>query len=151
MKNLLFIFILFNCVTNTSISQTVSQAYKINEALAKDSAAQNELSINLLEMSMGANEKDAFVANAASDCSTNTYMSVDLLNAYVGLYPLMLDARDQETIKRYIPIYSRQATKAIERCTTLINKLLPSAKSPAIISEIQKVRNLMVKTKANLP
>ena len=152
MKKIMCIFGVLICgVIWPCIAQTTSQAALKSGAIDIDSADLRVININLLEMAIGSNGNDAVVANGVSDCAGEAVSAINLANAYLSMYSLMVDGRDQATIKKYIPISSKNASKLIDACNSLTNKLLPKTKSQALIAEIQKARDLLSKIKSELP
>jgi hypothetical protein len=152
MKKFICIFGMLICgVMQPCIAQTTSQAALKNGAIDGYSADLRVININLLEMAIGSSGNDVVVANGVSDCAGEAVAATDLANAYLSMYSLMVDGRDQATIKKFIPISSKNASKLIDACNSLTNKLLPKTKSQALIAEIQKARDLLSKIKSELP
>ena len=152
MKKIICIFGVLICgVIQPCKAQTTSQAALKSGVIDRASADLRVININLLEMAIGSSGNDDVVASGVSDCAGEAVASIDLANAYLSMYSLMVDGRDQATIKKFIPTVSKYASKMIDACNSLKNKLLPKTKSQALIAEIQKARDLLSKIKSELP
>jgi len=134
--------VLILAVQASCIAQTVAQSAVISAKLDKTGMELSQTIINLRQMN-DVNLPDSDLISYATDSASGADTSFDKLNVYVSIHSLMVDARDQAMVKRFIPLQAKSALKVADRTLPYINKLLAKLKSQAAILELQKARDLI--------
>lgn len=144
---LITIFSLSVTFTLPVAAQTQKQAESFSLFLQTQTENLGQASSNLLSMQGGLNGDELSAADSAYIAATNVQHYFDMLNLAVSIYILMVDSRDQATVKKYLILLSSQSAKAADLSLQSINRQLVRLSSPAVVSEVQKIRDLIIKIK----
>ena len=126
-------------------AQTQDKAAKLSDFLDKTGQELNTSETNLAQMGMGMQSPDIDVILMIHSYSDEAGWYADKLSMVVFIYAVMLDKRDQATVKKMMVTQAKQSVRGSDRSIENINKLLDKLRSPAAIAEAQKARDLVQK------
>lgn len=126
-------------------AQTQAQAAKLSDFLDKSG---QELSIsgrNLIQMAMGMQSPEMDVLSMIHSSSSEAAWYADKLSQVTFIYSVMLDKRDQATVKKMMVMQVKQSVRGSNTSIEQVNKMLGKLQSPAAVAEAQKCRDLIQK------
>lgn len=126
-------------------AQTQDQAAKLSDFLDKAEQELNTSGINLAQMAMGIQSPEADALLMINSSSSEAVWYADKLSMVVFIYSVMLDKRDQATVKKMMVTQAKQSVRGSDTSIEQINKVLGKLRSPAAIAEAQKARDLVQK------
>lgn len=126
-------------------AQTQDQAAKLANFLDKTGPELDTSGMNLLQMAMGMQSPEMDVLSMIQSSSSNAAQYAEKLSMVVFIYSVMLDKRDQATVKKMMVTQAKQSVRASDTSIEQINKVLGKLRSSAVIAEAQKTRDLVQK------
>lgn len=131
-------------------AQTIKQADGLVSFLQTHTVDLGQASSNFISMQAGLKENESISANMVYDAVTNVQNYFDTLYLVVSIYVQMADSRDQATVRKYLALLSNQSVKSADKGLQVINRELARLSSPAAISEVQKMRDLIIKIREEI-
>lgn len=130
-------------------SQSLAQASKLGVFLDNNISELNRVQINLLQMDDPATSVEPYISNV-TELIGGAIQAISNVSEYSTIYSLMVDTKDQSTVKKFLSIKAKNSIIISKYCVDKINKSLVRFKSPAAVSEVQGARDLILKMQAEI-
>jgi hypothetical protein len=124
-------------------AQTQAQAAKLSDFLDKTGRELTTSGMNLLQMSMEMRSPEMDVLSMIHSSSSEAAWYADKLSQVTFIYSVMLDKRDQATVKKMMVMQVKQSVRGSNTSIEQVNKMLGKLQSPAAVAEAQKCRDLI--------
>ena len=130
-------------------SQTQEQLNNLSAFLDNGIQELGRVNMNLLQMNDPSTSVEPSLTHAI-DLVTTVDHAMGRVNIYVGVATLMAYEADLKMVKSMLQGEVRNARKITEFCISKINIVLPKLKSPAVILEVQRARDQIVKIQVEI-
>ena len=145
--------VILSVASFSAYAQTKEQAANLEVFLSRICDELDKIAKNLGDIGFALQPDEGEFPMRISDNFTNVSKELDTLSMVAAMYSLMIDHRDQMTVKRYFLILAKLQVRSIERVTQSTDRRLAYMKSSAAIEEskkgvelIQKVRREVQRT-----
>ncbi len=134
-------FLLLALIT-TARAQTVEQVGKLSDFFERSSKELAQIKENLLGMADTPAAESGNILNIY-DSITHAECVFDQLHIVATILSIMKDSRDQAAVRMYLVVLGKGAVKQSNATLRFTNRELARNRSPAVIAEMQKARDLV--------
>jgi hypothetical protein len=148
MRNFLTVVALLMCCLSNGNAQTQSESAQLSDFLQTMQKKLSQSQRALVDMAggMAANSNEYYPVS-------KVYERLFLTNAYIGqlytlaaIYSQMVASKDQAILKRFFIMQTTVSIRDMEGVISATNKDSSKLQSPAVVTEVQGVKELLRKT-----
>ena len=117
--------------------------------LGKNSIELSRMHMNLLQMNNTVPRVEPYLDNTVDNVDV-AIQHIDKVMVYAQVYMLMIDETDRYRVRMLLGFQAKNSIKSLDYSIEKMNGYLVRFQSQAVISEVQKVRDLVLKIKAEI-
>lgn len=137
-------------LTSFANAEPVKAGAELNDFVMKTQGDLDQPVSNLLSMANGLPELEADYVTQIYDAAVRAEEKVTQLFVATKIYTLMVDNRDRASVRNMINLLAAHSIKDIDSQLNKINRNMAKLRAPAVVTEAQRVRDLLVETRDGL-
>jgi hypothetical protein len=135
--------------SSTCFSQSTEKINKLEEFLGIHVTELSRVHMNLLQMNSAVPQVEPALDNT-TDYVSSAHQEVDKVMVLLQVYTVMVDETDRYRVRMFLQVQAKGTIKMLDYSIEGINRYLVRFQSKAVISEVQKARDLVLKIKAEI-
>ncbi len=135
--------------SSTCFSQSTEKINKLEVFLGINVTELGRVYMNLLQMDSAVPQVEPALENATLVVSVAT-QAIDKAIVYAQVYTIMVDETDRFRVRMLLQLQAKNTIKSLDYSIEKMNGYLVRFQSQAVISEVQKARDLVIKIKAEI-
>ncbi len=143
LRSIIAAIVLSLILATPAYAQTQTQAANVSALLEKSGQELRQANINLYQMTINLQAPEIDYVSSITQTVVSADATFDRLLAYIFIYSILIDRRDQSLVKQFIPDQAKRALVLADMAVGNINRVIVRMQSNAAIAEAQKARDLI--------